>query len=191
VAVESVIDKLYQEHKSVLDYLENNVEVSLRNITDDTFKKLLVLSAASYFEQVLQDLIVQFVSNQCRGDETVISLTKAKVIDRQYHTYFDWDGKNANKFFALFGSTFSDSAKEEVSNDEALDNSIKAFLELGKTRNALVHLNAAAYFLEKTAEEIYQMYVKATYFVGFLSIQLAIVPRNTLGEGTPPSNPTE
>jgi hypothetical protein len=191
VAAESIIDKLYQEHKSVLDCLENNGEVSLRNISDDSFKKLLALSAASYFEQVVQDLIVQFVSNQCGSDEIVISLTKTKAINRQYHTYFDWEGKNANKFFVLFGSAFSDSTKKQVCNNEKLDSAIKAFLELGKIRNALVHLNAASYFLEKTAEEIYQLYKNAVHFTEFLSTQLAAFSRPPLFVGTPPSNPTE
>lgn len=177
---DSVIDKLYRDHKSVLGYLEVSGEVSLRNTADDSLKKLLVLSAASYFEQVIQDLIVQFVSNQCGSNELVVSLVRAKVIDRQYHAFFDWNGKNANMFFALFGSAFSDSAKEEVCRDEGLDNAIKAFLELGKTRNALVHLNAATYFLEKTDEEIYQLYKKAVHFIKFLSRQFATFSRNPM-----------
>ena len=179
MVAEYVIDQLYADHKSVLDFLESRGEVSLRTIADNSFKKLLVLAAASYFEQVIQELIIQFVSDQSDANEIVVSILKAKAVDRQYHTYFEWDSKNANRFFSLFGSDFSDAAKEAITGSEELDEAVRAFLELGKTRNALMHSNVANYFLEKTAEEIYQLYKKAGQFMGFLPPQFARFSRRS------------
>ena len=91
---------------------------------------------------------------------------------RQYHTYFDWDEKNANKFFSLFGSDFKDKISKKVEADEELTNSIIAFLELGSIRNKLAHLNFANYPLDKTADEIYNLYKNAKTFVDFLRFVL-------------------
>lgn len=176
MATVSIIDKLYADHKAVLEFLEKHNEVSLKNIADDRFKKLLLLAAASYFEFLIQDLILQFVSRQTNANTVVISIVKAKAVDRQYHTYFDWSSRNANQFFALFGSEFSEAAKEKVANDSELEESVRAFLEIGKTRNALTHQNIGNYFLDKTAEEIHGLYTKAARFIVFLSSQLQDFP---------------
>jgi hypothetical protein len=52
-----------------------------------------------------------------------------------------------------------------VKTDLKLDNAIKAFLELGNLRNQLVHQDYATVPLEKTSDEIYQLYLDALYFV--------------------------
>jgi hypothetical protein len=169
----SIIDTLYEEHKLVLSFLDQHQEISLRNIADDRFKKILVLASASYFEFVIQNIILEFVSRKSAAHAAVVAIVQAKAIARQYHTYFDWEDKNANRFFAMFGSSFSDTCKEEVKNTSVLDDAVRAFLEIGKTRNVLVHQNAGSYFLEKTAEEIHQLHSKAIVFVDFISAQLA------------------
>ena len=48
--------------------------------------------------------------------------------------------------------------KSMVSGDEKLDSSIKAFIELGRERNRLVHQNFGTYSIEKTSKEIYELY---------------------------------
>ena len=54
---------------------------------------------------------------------------------------------------------------EKVRDDRALDESIKAFLELGKFRNAMVHGNYADFLLNKTVDEVFELYQKANIFV--------------------------
>jgi hypothetical protein len=55
--------------------------------------------------------------------------------------------------------------KDSVKTDLKLDNAIRAFLELGNLRNQLVHQDYATFPLEKTSDEIYQLYQDALYFV--------------------------
>jgi hypothetical protein len=60
--------------------------------------------------------------------------------------------------------------ESEIKNDAQLREAIRAFIELGRTRNQLVHQNFAIFPLEKTAEEIYNLYKNALLFVeGFPS----------------------
>jgi hypothetical protein len=92
----------------------------------------------------------------------------AGVIARQYHTYFDWDRNNANRFFGLFGSDFQDRASRHVKGDAELDKSIGDFIELGSTRNRLVHLNYVSFDVDKSPEDIITLYRSALTFIKFL-----------------------
>lgn len=103
--------------------------------------------------------------------ECITAIVKQKAIDRQYHTYFNWDENNVNKFFSLFGSTFKEKRKQDVKNNPDLQSAIKSFIELGGERNKLVHQNFADYTIEKTAEEVYELYHQATIFIDFLDSQ--------------------
>ena len=59
-----------------------------------------------------------------------------------------------------------------VKASAALDEAIRAFLELGQMRNELVHENFATFALEKTSEEIYALYSKAVPFVEAFPLHL-------------------
>ena len=55
-----------------------------------------------------------------------------------------------------------------VKTDDQLDISVKAFLEIGRERNRLVHQDYGTFTLEKTADEIYKLYQAALTFVEVL-----------------------
>ena len=87
------------------------------------------------------------------------------AIERRYHVWFDWRAHNANKFFRAFGSSFESFMKERVRLAYELDDSIRAFLEIGNLRNQMVHENFAVFYLDKTVPEIIDLYKKALGFV--------------------------
>jgi len=95
-----------------------------------------------------------------------------KAIRRQYHTYFSWDAKNANQFFGLFGKEFKEFMNSEIKKDDKLDDSIKAFLEIGRERNRLTHEDIATFNLEKDTKALYNLYQTALYFVETLPKKL-------------------
>lgn len=141
----TIIDSLYNDNKALIQYLESNNEISLRNIVESNFSKTLCLSAASYFEHQIREILLDFVTERTKSDSLITSIIKIKAIERQYHTYFKWDCNNANTFFALFGSDFKDYMQRAVNNDQAIQNSIRSFLELGNLRNQLAHLDFALF----------------------------------------------
>lgn len=49
-----------------------------------------------------------------------------------------------------------------------MQESFRAFLELGNERNRLVHENYATFPMEKTLEEVYALYKKSLLFVDAL-----------------------
>jgi hypothetical protein len=181
----TIIDRLYEENLSLLEYLNNVGEVSLAAVVSESFRKALALSAASYFETLIQDSIVSVVRECSGGTDAVLEFVKNKAIERQYHTYFDWDRSNANKFFGLFGSSFKEYMTKRTQASADLAASIKAFVELGSIRNQLVHGNFAVFALDKTAEDIYGLFSSALMFVnGFpqdlrnYCTQMGVIPED-------------
>ena len=94
-----------------------------------------------------------------------MEFVKNKAISQQYHTFFDWKSSNANTFFSLFGEAFKTFMAAEIKNNGNLAESIKAFIELGRERNRLVHQDYGTFSLDKTTEEIFQLYRTALPFV--------------------------
>jgi hypothetical protein len=178
---ETIIDQLYANNALILAYLLDAKEISMYSDLDDKLKKVLVMSAASFFESELRSIIEMFVSQAANDNPALLALVKNKAIERQFHTYFEWKQRNANAFFSVFGEVFSKHCKAEVKGDPTLDAAVAAFMELGETRNHLAHLNFGAFPIAKTSDELYASYRKALRFIEF-------VRRKLLEEkGTPPA----
>jgi len=94
----SIIDRIYEENEVLLNYLEERGQISLRSNVDNNFRKTLLLSAASYFESEIKESIVKFVTEFVSDENPILEFVKNKAIERQYHTYFSWKGRNANSF---------------------------------------------------------------------------------------------
>lgn len=178
----TVVDSLQTEYNSILKFLLEKNEMSLASDLNKHFKKILILSSASYFESEIHNILLECVKRITNNDSRIINFLKKKAISHQYHTLFSWGeknepskpGKNANSFFALFGDDFKTLAAKEVENDGELGKAIVAFLELGHLRNILVHSNFASYNLDtKTTEEIYALYKASLCFLSYLKQKLA------------------
>ena len=177
----SIVDRLYAEYIDIITFLNKGSQPSLSSDTDKYFKKVILLSSASFFEHEIQNIIITFIKESTNDNLRIINLLKKKAIGGNYHTFFAWGeknnpnkpGKNANTFFSLFGDDFKTEVQEEIKNDAELSRSVKAFLEIGHLRNILVHSNFAAYNLDnKTTDEIYALHKSSVLFVDFIGDKL-------------------
>lgn len=178
----TIIDTVYEENQELDRYLISHNEISLQSNFDSNFRKTLLLSIGSYFEDLIKNHILEFAEEQARAAEPLIEFLKNKAIERQYHTYFNWDKRNANAFFGLFGSGFKGFMEVEINKESDLQVSISAFLELGEIRNQLVHQNYATFPMDKTVEEIYKLYQKALLFVEAFPKKLRVYLDNINGK---------
>lgn len=181
-----VVDRVHREFTELLGVLDANGEISLRASADDHFRKSLLLCAASNFERVLTESVVKFVEERTRSDAAIVSLVKNKGVERQYHTWFDWERRNANKFFSLFGDGFKSFMQDKVKESPELEFFIKCFMEIGSERNRLVHQDFASFTMELTADDVYERYEGARKFVeavpGFLREYCAsVAPQDAVG----------
>ena len=169
---QTIIDKIYSDNKQLIEYLIEERQVSFISDAENNFKKNLLLSIASFFENIIINILIKFVENKSQSDTKLISFIKSKALKRQYHQLFDWDSNTANRFFSWFGEDFKNQMRLLVNDDEKLNTSIKSFLEIGKERNRLVHQNFGEIYIEKTADEIYELYKKSLYFIDMLEKKL-------------------
>ena len=163
----SKIKALHNEYCELLDFCREYNQVSFEMYINNTYKKALLLSAASYFETQITTAVHEFASSVSKGNDSLVSLVDKKALDKQYHTLFDWERSHANKFFGLFGEDFKKNARTQI-NEKGLETAEKAFLEIGKERNYLVHQNYIEFQIQSTFEEIYNRYETACDFVEFI-----------------------
>lgn len=168
----NIIDTLYADISALLRQLQEKGEVSLQSFADSNLRKVLVLSAASWFEVRICEAVRQFAAVHSNGHPGIEGIIKRKAIDRQYHMYFDWNNRKPGPFYALFGEDCGEQLKTLINGDTKLKGSLSAFLELGDLRNELVHENFGAFSFEKTADEVYRLYQCSEEFVLFVERQL-------------------
>jgi hypothetical protein len=161
----TAVDRLFGEAVALVELLKSTPEVSLQLTAADHLRKALLLAAASHFERRISDVVLHFVRERANGSPLVENFVRNKAIARQYHTWFQWDGTNANQFFGLFGDSFKSMMTDRIKTSSELQLSIKAFLEVGGERNRLVHQDYATFAMEKTLDEVYQLYRTALKFV--------------------------
>lgn len=161
----TIIDRLVQDNGELAELLREQGQISHLNDVENSFRKTLLLAAASYFESEIKDTVIDFARAQAGNSGPLVQLIRNKAIERQYHTFFTWDSSNANTFFSMFGSEFKEFMKAKLKEREELATSIRNFLELGNLRNQLVHQNFATFEIEKTPEEIFALYRSARAFV--------------------------
>lgn len=158
------VERLYEEGNAAKVYLTQQGEPSLAISVENSLRKSLVLASASYFETEITKHILEYTESNTIGSK-LSSFVSKKALSRQYHTFFQWDGKNVNSFLGLFGTGFKQRFSDKINQSTDLENSTKTFLELGNDRNRLVHQNFATYNLEKTSDEIKDSHLIAKAFV--------------------------
>jgi RiboL-PSP-HEPN len=191
--VPTPVEIIKQEYDVIIEYLDTQKQPSLLNDLNKNFRKVLLLSAGSYFENQITNILSNFVRTKSNNDERIVNFLEKKAISDQYSKLFDWGrkdmpdsiGKNANTFFKLFGDNFksqidqelkpnSGDSPEEREIKKKLNDSIEAFIEIGHLRNILVHSNFAAYnYDQKTTEEIFELYKKAKPFLEYVENKLS------------------
>ena len=164
----TIIDSLFQKNKDIRDYLMETEQLSFFTDVDVLFKKSLILSAASYFEDTITKILSAH-AKKYSSNSLVPNFIIRKALKRQYHTFFNWDGSNANAFFSMFGDDFANQCKKDIENDAQLSVNIKSFIEIGKRRNELVHLNYAEYTIEETIDYYYDKYKEGLKFVYYIT----------------------
>lgn len=166
------VDRIHQEASEIIGHLSKSNELSLALSAEDTLRKALLLSAASYFEHRLTNDVLEFIVEESNNNPMIPSIVKIKAITRQYHTWFDWEKSNANSFFSLFGEKFKSYMNNRLVLDPELNAGISSFLKIGSERNRLVHGDFASFSLTLTTEDIYTHYSKALTFVHSVAKQL-------------------
>ena len=162
---DNTIEAMVEEHHRLTAHLQATGAISLLATVELAFAKTLLVSAASYYEQRMTEVLVGLYESGSNGSTVLAEFVRSQAIGRRYAQLFNWGDNNANGFFRSFGSGFNAYMRQKARNDQNMDESIKAFLELGKFRNDMVHGNYADFPLNKTVDDVFDLYQKAGNFV--------------------------
>ena len=66
--MDSAVDRIYQDYKTMKSYLESQNEISLLSNYTNTFRKVLVLSCGSYFEAQIVSILTEYAERCSSGD---------------------------------------------------------------------------------------------------------------------------
>ena len=162
---EDAIERLYREHDELVGHLLETQMITWKSRVDEQFAKTLLLAVASYFEARITECVVEVFEDATGGSTALVSFVRTKAVERRYHDWFDWNARNANRFFRAFGDEFREMMGAKCANDPELNDAVSAFVELGKLRNQLVHENYATFSMQKTPGEVLLQYRAAMRFV--------------------------
>lgn len=174
----SPIQIFSKQYRELYDSLISQGKVTYANEVNEHYRKILLLSCASYYESQITSIIQEFVRKNS-SDLRVFEFLNNKALQRQYHTFFNWkdyNTPNINNFLGLFGVEFKDAVSREIKSNGDLKSYVKAFLTIGNDRNLMVHENFLEYKLEKTFDEILVLHENAERFIDFLKEKFNSIP---------------
>ncbi len=171
--MDSRITELINGYYDVHNYMISQGQISFANDVDSYYKKILVFSCASLFENLICNSIYE--KAKASSPAPIAEFIRNKAIERQYHTYFNWKEQKVSSihgFLGLWGEDFKTSFLSIAKNDEALNDGIKAFLIIGNERNLMAHENFIEYNPSRTFKEVETLYKQAEYFVNTLLVKI-------------------
>jgi hypothetical protein len=168
------VEGLYNESRSAIDALQGAFLVSEAISVSESARKTLAIAAASAFEKDVTEMLYEFSDAVTFGNPYCRSLISERIVSRQYHALFQWDGQSAAGFFANFGPEARKFYDAKVRNDATLAQSVRDFLDLGRLRNEIVHRDYITYSFDKTLDDVINQYRSARLFVSFLGAFLKL-----------------
>ena len=169
---ETNVETFYNNSTTLLSLLTDSGEISLQVWASDYLRRFLVVVSATYFETEIIRILKDLASSH--STSVFLKTFVHSTVDRQFFNYFDWHAQNANKFFSLFGDQLKGEVAADVASNSYLDDAIKAFMEICRTRNGLVHdeLNLETADLPKTTQEYFELFQKGLTFLDYLEHKL-------------------
>lgn len=167
--MDSRITELIKDYYDIHNYLMGNGQISFANDIDSYYKKILVFSCASLFENLICNSIYEKAKKS--SPIPIAEFIRNKAVERQYHTYFNWKDPKVSSiygFLGLWGEDFKTAFLSIIKSDEALAEGIKAFLIIGNERNLMAHENFIEYNPSRTFKEVETLYGQADYFLNTL-----------------------
>jgi len=166
------VDAFYARQDELKIFLLEQQNLSMAQDVEQMLQKNLPLAAASYFEHSICSLLRSYIDKKTNSSPELKSFFEIKAISRQYHTLFEWEKNNINKFLSHFGEVFKSEVSREIAEDASLSAAAQAFVEIGRIRNRIVHQNYAAFVVDKSSEEIFALFRSAECLVRYLELKL-------------------
>ncbi len=165
------VDRIYSELNAIKGVITDMGSPSDIVAFEPIASKSMLLATTSYFEKVICEMIMNHAERMSKAT-TIVSFIDKQALRRKYHTLFNWEKSNINKFIRLFGPQFSEYIEPQLNKDE-IKSAVKEFMLLGQMRNELVHNNYSEYPMQMTTGDIKGKFDTALPLMVFLAESLS------------------
>ena len=163
------VKKTYEDYekdiKLLNEILPTKPELASFKISYENFfiRKFIIVCANSFELHLIKNL----AETLCEDQPLLSNFIKKQALERRYHQLFDWDRNNANAFFKLFGEDFKIEISTNIKGDNALEEGQTAFLQLGRTRNEIVHKGFDSVRIQFSVNDTWNYFTQAIAFYKF------------------------
>ncbi len=164
------VERIYCEISSLKKIIDEHGGPSDIVAFEALAAKCLLLAAASYYEKTVCGIIERHAKDIGASD-AFVEFINNQALSRKYHTLFDWEKSNVNKFVRLFGGLFFKFMETKLACDD-IKEAAREFMALGQGRNLLVHNNFAEYAMGLTSEDIKNKFDAALPLMTFFAESL-------------------
>jgi len=127
----------------------------------------MVLAAGNWLERKTTQELLEF-TKAVSDSEALVELVKRRVLDRQFHTLFDWKTGTVSTFVSLFGSPTKSLVDAALRSNASLEQASRDFMALVHQRNLLAHDGAISEEPQFTANQVRSMFYNAASWVSWM-----------------------
>jgi hypothetical protein len=150
----SDVERIRGELLSLREIVGRSKSLSDVNAFESLAAKTLLLAAASFFEKKICEAILACAKNTGTHD-IFANFIEKQALERKFHSMFQWEATNINRFLALFGTENKKIMEDEIKVSEQLSSAMNDFIYINSQRNLLVHNNFAAFNLDAAMDDIW------------------------------------
>ena len=183
---DSYVEKLWNDLSDLEQYGPQLGATVLVNIKS-AFAKAMILAAGNWLERRTLQAIL-FFARSASSNDALIHLVEKKVLDRQFHTLFDWDSGKVNSFLGKFGPDFKKKAAAANGNDNIHRASLD-FMALVAERNRLAHSSKINDQAQFTSSEVRIKFYDAAGWITWIGQFLTDSNPPSWNPPSPPTTP--
>jgi len=187
---ESFVEALWHDLRDLEKYVPPagiGVLVSARA----TYAKAMVIASGNWLERRTMAVLNSFVDEVSRSHEPLRELVRKKVVDRQFHTLFDWKSGRVDSFLKLFGKTLSNELLQAEKMQPDIANASMSFMKLVAERNVLAHAPEISQDPQFTPGDVRSMFYRASSWLSWIRECLIGAQAHSPWTETPPPQAAE
>lgn len=170
----SDVERIHEELLSLREIVSGSKSLSDVNAFENLAAKTLLLAAASFFEKSISQTILG-CAKQTGTNEIFANFLEKQALERRFHSMFQWEAPNINRFLALFGTETKKAMENEIKDNELLSSAMSDFIYINSQRNLLVHNNFGAFSLDTAMDDIWRKFSSAKHLSDWLPKKLTEV----------------
>lgn len=168
---DSYVERLWNELGDLQPYVTAAGPAVSSNM-NSAFAKAMILAAGNWLERRTVQMLREFAKS-ASNRASLAELVRIRVLDRKFHTLFNWRSGRVDSFLGSFGADFKKRVEDAARENEDVGRASKDFMELVGERNGLAHNERIGDEAQFTPLEVRNKFYNAAGWVSWIGRFLA------------------